>query len=325
MRRDRCWRTSKLSVINVGVETFTRSVRDAGGQALQLSTGSRRATAIRSSPGRWRSSPATPTTRPASARASTARTRWPSSGSSPRSRCWSTSRCMRATSGRTWGARCCTPAHRSRGTRMCGPMQGAMVGALLYEGWADTPEAARGDARARRDPASRNATTSTRWGRCPASSRRRCRCSSCATQTHGNVAYTNMSEGIGRVLRFGANGPDVIERLRWIETVLAPTLKIAVRACRRHRPQGDPGAGAADGRRGAQPQRRGDAAVSRGDRRAARRRRGRSRGGARDARVHRRQLAVLPQSVDGVGQGDDGRRARHRRRAASSPRSRATA
>jgi hypothetical protein len=26
--------------------------------------------------------------------------------------------------------------------RMCGPMRGAMVGAVLYEGWADTPEAA---------------------------------------------------------------------------------------------------------------------------------------------------------------------------------------
>ena len=31
-----------------------------------------------------------------------------------------------------------------------------------------------------------------------------------------------------RVLRFGANGDDVIARLRWIETVLAPTLKAAV-------------------------------------------------------------------------------------------------
>jgi hypothetical protein len=48
--------------------------------------------------------------------------------------------------------------------------------------------------------------------------------------THGNLAYTNMSEGIGRVLRFGANGDDVIARLRWIETVLAPTLRAAVRA-----------------------------------------------------------------------------------------------
>ena len=48
-------------------------------------------------------------------------------------------------------------------------------------------------------------------------------------EAHGNVAYSNMSEGIGRVLRFGANGPDVVERLRWIETVLAPTLKVAVR------------------------------------------------------------------------------------------------
>ena len=36
--------------------------------------------------------------------------------------------------------------------RMCGPMQGSMIGALLYEGWAETPQAAeamlaRGDIR----------------------------------------------------------------------------------------------------------------------------------------------------------------------------------
>jgi hypothetical protein len=47
-------------------------------------------------------------------------------------------------------------------------------------------------------------------------------------EAHGNMAYSNMSEGIGKVLRFGANGPDVIERLRWIEQTLAPTLRAAV-------------------------------------------------------------------------------------------------
>jgi hypothetical protein len=47
--------------------------------------------------------------------------------------------------------------------------------------------------------------------------------------THGNVAYTNINEGIGRCLRFGANGPDVLQRLKWFEDVLAPVLKAAVR------------------------------------------------------------------------------------------------
>ena len=47
--------------------------------------------------------------------------------------------------------------------------------------------------------------------------------------THGNVAYSNINEGIGRCLRFGANGPDVLQRLKWIETVMAPVLKAAVR------------------------------------------------------------------------------------------------
>jgi len=48
-------------------------------------------------------------------------------------------------------------------------------------------------------------------------------------RAHGNHAYTNMSEGIGRVLRFGANGPDVVARLKWIENTLAPTLRAAVK------------------------------------------------------------------------------------------------
>lgn len=112
--------------------------------------------------------------------------------------------------------------------RMCGPMQGAMIGAVLYEGWADAPQAAQ----------AMLAAGQVRFAQChdfgavgpmagvisasmPVFVVR--------NQAHGNTAYSNMSEGIGRVLRFGANGPDVVERLRWIETVLAPTLQAAVR------------------------------------------------------------------------------------------------
>ena len=44
-------------------------------------------------------------------------------------------------------------------------------------------------------------------------------------RTHGNRAYSNFNEGLGKVLRFGANGPEVIDRLRWIASELAPALR----------------------------------------------------------------------------------------------------
>lgn len=46
---------------------------------------------------------------------------------------------------------------------------------------------------------------------------------------NGNKAYCTMNEGIGAVLRFGAYSNDVIERLRWIRDILAPTLSTALK------------------------------------------------------------------------------------------------
>jgi hypothetical protein len=40
----------------------------------------------------------------------------------------------------------------------------------------------------------------------------------------GNRAYCTFNEGLGKVLRYGAYDGEVIERLRWIETVLAPVM-----------------------------------------------------------------------------------------------------
>jgi hypothetical protein len=45
----------------------------------------------------------------------------------------------------------------------------------------------------------------------------------------GNVAFSNMNEGLGKVLRFGANGPEVIERLHWMRRVLAPVLQAGLK------------------------------------------------------------------------------------------------
>jgi len=110
---------------------------------------------------------------------------------------------------------------------MCGPMQGAMIGALLYERWAEAPDAALKMLRA---GAIRIAQCHDFGAVGPMAGiiSPSMPLFVVKNATHDNVAYSNMSEGIGRVLRFGANGPDVIERLRWIETTLAPTLKAAL-------------------------------------------------------------------------------------------------
>jgi Protein of unknown function (DUF1116) len=49
----------------------------------------------------------------------------------------------------------------------------------------------------------------------------------------GRRAYCSLNEGLGKVLRYGAYSPDVIERLRWMSGVLGPLLQGAVR---RHGP-----------------------------------------------------------------------------------------
>jgi hypothetical protein len=111
---------------------------------------------------------------------------------------------------------------------MCGPMHGAMIGAVLYEGWADNADQARrmlerGEVEFAQchDFDAVGPMTGVISASMPLIQVR--------DATHGNVAYTNINEGIGRCLRFGANGPDVLQRLKWFEAVLAPVLKAAVR------------------------------------------------------------------------------------------------
>ena len=46
----------------------------------------------------------------------------------------------------------------------------------------------------------------------------------------GNRAYCTFNEGLGKVLRYGAFSDEVLERLRWIETDLAPVMRQALAA-----------------------------------------------------------------------------------------------
>ncbi len=46
----------------------------------------------------------------------------------------------------------------------------------------------------------------------------------------GRRTFCSLNEGLGKVLRYGAYGPDVLTRLRWLGDVLGPLLQAAVRS-----------------------------------------------------------------------------------------------
>jgi hypothetical protein len=107
---------------------------------------------------------------------------------------------------------------------MCGPMQGAVLGAVVLEGWADSIDAAerlveRGGVDL--EPCHHHGAVAPMAGIISPSMP----VFVVENKAAGNRAYCNFNEGLGKVLRFGANGPEVIERLRMIATTVAPTLR----------------------------------------------------------------------------------------------------
>ncbi len=111
---------------------------------------------------------------------------------------------------------------------MSGPMQGAAIGACIYEGWADDEESARTMLDAGEvtfDPAHHHNAVGPMTGIVSPSMP----VWVVENKTYGNTAYTTLNEGLGKVLRFGANGPEVIEKLKWMEKTLGPALGEALR------------------------------------------------------------------------------------------------
>jgi hypothetical protein len=49
-------------------------------------------------------------------------------------------------------------------------------------------------------------------------------------KTHNYQTFSNLNEGYGKVLRYGAYSDEVINRLRWMEEVMAPVLRDAIEA-----------------------------------------------------------------------------------------------
>ncbi|HYM30997.1 MAG TPA: DUF1116 domain-containing protein [Candidatus Cybelea sp.] len=111
--------------------------------------------------------------------------------------------------------------------RMCGPMQGAIVGAILLEGWADKPQAAAALAASGKiafDPCHHHAAVGPMAGVISPSMP----VWIVRDPTHAHRTFCNFNEGLGKALRFGANGKDVIERLRWMASELTPVLAAAL-------------------------------------------------------------------------------------------------
>jgi hypothetical protein len=107
--------------------------------------------------------------------------------------------------------------------RMCGPMQGAIVGAILYEGWADDAEKARALAAGGTlafEPCHHHAAVGPMAGVISPSMP----VWIVEDAARGTRAFSNFNEGLGKALRFGAYGPEVLQRLKWIERTLAPAL-----------------------------------------------------------------------------------------------------
>jgi len=111
--------------------------------------------------------------------------------------------------------------------RMCGPQRGAVMGALVYEHLAqDEQEAAglAGSGEIEFAPCHHYHAVGPMAGIVSPSMP----VFIVRNETFGNLAYATQNEGLGRVLRYGAYGPDVHERLRWMEEVLYPTLEAAI-------------------------------------------------------------------------------------------------
>ena len=111
--------------------------------------------------------------------------------------------------------------------RMCAPMRAALGSALWLEGFAGTPAEALAlvddgqiplitnhDAGGVGPMAGVVNPSMPVWVACD--------------EATGEVAWCPLNEGSGAVLRYGADGPEVLERLRWMADVLAPELRAAL-------------------------------------------------------------------------------------------------
>jgi hypothetical protein len=113
--------------------------------------------------------------------------------------------------------------------RMSGPLRGAVIGALIFEGKAKDAKSAEAlvkNGEIEFAPCHHHSTVGPMAGVTSASMM----VYVIENETHGNKAYSNLNEGYGKVLRYGAYSEEVIAKLRWMNDKMGPILAKAIEA-----------------------------------------------------------------------------------------------
>ncbi len=113
--------------------------------------------------------------------------------------------------------------------RMSGPLRGAVIGALIFEGRAkDEKEAITlvEQGTITFDSCHHHQAVGPMAGVISPSMS----VYIVEDRTYGRRAFSNFNEGYGKVLRYGAYSAEVLDRLRWMETVMGPMFREAIEA-----------------------------------------------------------------------------------------------
>ena len=111
--------------------------------------------------------------------------------------------------------------------RMSGPLRGAIIGAMLFEGIAKSEAEAtamveRGEVEF--DSCHHHGSVGPMAGVTSASMK----VYVVENAEHGNKSFSNLNEGYGKVLRYGAYSEDVLKKLHWMNDVLGVALADAL-------------------------------------------------------------------------------------------------
>jgi hypothetical protein len=107
--------------------------------------------------------------------------------------------------------------------RASGPLRGAVIGGLIFEGLATTEAEAAAlveGGRVQLEPCHHHAAVGPMAGVTTASMP----VYIVENRAAGNRAFSTFNEGYGKVLRYGAYSDDVLDRLRWMRETLAPAV-----------------------------------------------------------------------------------------------------
>jgi hypothetical protein len=111
--------------------------------------------------------------------------------------------------------------------RMSGPLRGSVIGALMFEGLAKDEAQAVSLAQTGEiefSPCHHHQTVGPMAGVTSASMA----VYEIENVTHGNWAYSNLNEGYGKVLRYGAYAEEVLKKLHWMNDILGKALADAL-------------------------------------------------------------------------------------------------